>query len=100
MNNQTICVSGKYFEKPAEFLPERWLKHSQDVIPRYAFMPFGFGSRMCIGRRFAEQEIYLALIKVSGLLHKLPLCNSIHIFEICEQNIPKDILAKIPSVGK
>ena len=27
-------------------------------------LPFGFGARMCAGRRLAEQEIYITIIKV------------------------------------
>ncbi|XP_013386172.1 cytochrome P450 10-like [Lingula anatina] len=67
MNNQVMCLQEEYFERPEEFLPERWLKKdSRDIQapPPFVMMPFGYGPRMCIGRRFAEQEIYLALIKI------------------------------------
>ncbi|KAK6986032.1 1 25-dihydroxyvitamin D(3) 24-hydroxylase mitochondrial [Biomphalaria glabrata] len=61
----------KYFDDPEEFRPERWLKqattdaerslkHKQAIIS----MPFGFGKRNCAGRRLAEQQIYMALIKI------------------------------------
>ena len=44
----------------------RWLKKNKKMNkpPPFVSMPFGHGARMCIGRRFAEQEIYLAIIKV------------------------------------
>ncbi|BFZ24579.1 hypothetical protein BsWGS_27617 [Bradybaena similaris] len=58
----------KYFLNPDKFIPERWLRssdgrHTED-IPATASLPFGYGPRNCAGRRFAEQEIYLAVIKV------------------------------------
>lgn len=63
--------SREYFERPAAYMPERWLKQpitSVDKIlkRRQAIitMPFGFGKRNCVGRRLAEQQINLALIKI------------------------------------
>lgn len=57
-------VSGRlpeYVDRPDEFWPDRWLNGSH---PNISCHPFGYGPRMCPGRRFAEQEIYVALIKL------------------------------------
>jgi cytochrome P450 len=57
----------KYYPEADKFIPERWLKddpqHSKRAHP-FTTMPFGFGPRMCIGRRFAELEIETLLTKV------------------------------------
>ncbi|KAK6975536.1 hypothetical protein BgiMline_021902, partial [Biomphalaria glabrata] len=56
-----------HFENPRQYLPERWMRsfegHLGDSIPKNAVLPFSMGPRNCIGRRFAEQEMYLAVIK-------------------------------------
>ncbi|XP_041352068.1 cytochrome P450 27C1-like [Gigantopelta aegis] len=66
-NHKTV-KDEKYFHHPEEFIPERWLRdeHGHRMAPVHpmAMLPFGFGSRSCLGRRFAEQEIYLAIIKL------------------------------------
>lgn len=53
---QGICRDERYFTRPNEFMPERWLNKDENFHP-FAFVPFGFGVRSCIGRRLAELEI-------------------------------------------
>ncbi|KAL6258761.1 hypothetical protein P5V15_010709 [Pogonomyrmex californicus] len=50
----------KYFPQSHEFLPERWL-HEDGVRHAFASLPFGYGRRMCLGRRFAELEMIIIL---------------------------------------
>ncbi|XP_067945379.1 1,25-dihydroxyvitamin D(3) 24-hydroxylase, mitochondrial-like [Watersipora subatra] len=60
--SDVICHEEAYFPKPLEFDPERWLGSRRENIPPFAYLPFGYGARMCIGRRFAEQELMLAAL--------------------------------------
>lgn len=41
-----------------------WRKQKEVGIHPFASLPFGFGRRMCIGKRFAEAELQLLLAKV------------------------------------
>jgi cytochrome P450 family 49 subfamily A len=60
------------FPAPGHFLPERWLKSDQcpltagKKIHPFVSLPFGYGRRTCIGRRFAEAELHILLAKVCG----------------------------------
>ncbi|SDQ07262.1 cytochrome P450 [Quadrisphaera sp. DSM 44207] len=50
------------FADPARFDPERFLEGSgAPAVPRGAYLPFGAGSRLCIGRDFALVETVLVL---------------------------------------
>ncbi|MFE0593066.1 cytochrome P450 [Micromonospora echinospora] len=51
----------RYFPDPERFDPERFAPEREAQIPRYAFMPFGGGERMCVGAGFAEMEAKLIL---------------------------------------
>lgn len=57
----------KYYENPFDFKPERWLNKSNKNM--FASLPFGYGVRMCPGRRLAEQEIIVAIKEVSNFLY-------------------------------
>ncbi|KAJ4303195.1 hypothetical protein N0V90_002088 [Kalmusia sp. IMI 367209] len=50
MTLRNILLDSEIFEDPESFRPERWLADNPDLahINRY-FLPFGRGSRMCIG---------------------------------------------------
>jgi len=50
----------RYWTNPEKFQPERFLDESSDR-PRFAYMPFGGGPRMCIGNTFAMMEMTLVL---------------------------------------
>ncbi|XP_003741296.1 probable cytochrome P450 49a1 [Galendromus occidentalis] len=52
----------KYFEEPEKFKPERWLKKGEGHA--YGSLPFSFGPRMCLGRRVAELELWVLMIKL------------------------------------
>jgi cytochrome P450 len=51
----------RWFDRPMEFVPERWAGSAAQRLPRFAYFPFGGGPRICIGNRFATMEAVLLL---------------------------------------
>ncbi|XP_074037346.1 probable cytochrome P450 12a5, mitochondrial [Leptinotarsa decemlineata] len=67
----SICTSNssEHFKDPEKFMPERWLRETDDEysfkkVNPFASLPFGFGPRNCVGMRFANLELELVLTKV------------------------------------
>jgi cytochrome P450 len=57
--------SPRFFEAPTDFRPERWAGSLGSALPRFAYMPFGGGPRICIGNRFALMEASLILATIA-----------------------------------
>jgi cytochrome P450 len=49
----------RWWATPEAFRPERWLE--PDERPRFAYWPFGGGTRICVGEQFAWMEGVLVL---------------------------------------
>ena len=47
------------------FAPERFAPQNRGRIPRFAYLPFGAGPRICVGATFAMQEALLALTMIA-----------------------------------
>ncbi len=61
------------FEEPQEFRPERFTREAMAALPKGAYIPFGGGSRTCIGMRFGEVEIRtIATLILSRFSLELP----------------------------
>ncbi len=54
----------RFYDRPDEFLPERWTEDFIARLPKYAYFPFGGGPRACIGASFAMMEIILCLASI------------------------------------
>lgn len=55
----------RWFPEPERFVPERWLDEDPGW-PRFAYFPFGGGTRICIGERFAWAEAMLVLATLAS----------------------------------
>ena len=74
MMSNIMHKSDEYFEQSKKFIPERWLRapnKDDDGCPvtgkpsnPFVYLPFGFGPRMCIGKRFVDMELEIALAKI------------------------------------
>jgi cytochrome P450 len=51
----------RFFDAPDAFQPERWANGLAERLPRFAYLPFGGGQRVCIGSGFAQLEATLLL---------------------------------------
>ncbi|KAI9323898.1 cytochrome P450 [Dichotomocladium elegans] len=57
-------LNPEYWPEPNSFLPERWLEGSKIPADTEAFFPFSIGSRNCIGKAFAQQEMRLSIANI------------------------------------
>nr|AAL48134.1 RH04586p [Drosophila melanogaster] len=92
----------EYFPQASEFLPERWLRSPKDSESKcpanelkstnpFVFLPFGFGPRMCVGKRIVEMELELGtarLIRNFNVEFNYPTENAFRSALINLPNIP------------
>ncbi|MGH2937827.1 MAG: cytochrome P450, partial [Solirubrobacterales bacterium] len=48
----------RFFERPEAFMPDRFIERSPDT---YTWIPFGGGTRRCVGAAFAQMEMNVVL---------------------------------------
>ncbi len=61
MAPSVMHLDPRFWERPERFDPERWTSEAEAARPKFAYFPFGGGSRLCIGEQFAWMEITLLL---------------------------------------
>ena len=62
MPQWSIHRDGRYFDRPAEFDPDRWIDRSPQSVA--AYYPFSSGPHACIGRQFSITGARLALAAI------------------------------------
>jgi cytochrome P450 len=71
MSQWVVHHDPRWWDRPDAFVPDRWLSSSDDARgktparPKYAYFPFGGGSRVCIGESFAWTEAILLLATIA-----------------------------------
>jgi cytochrome P450 len=55
----------RLFPDPLRFDPDRWSEDFERSLPRCAYLPFGAGPRMCVGREFARMELALIVAAIA-----------------------------------
>ena len=65
----TVQRDGRTFDNATSFCPERWAGDFERNLPKGAYLPFGMGSRVCIGNGFATMEAQLLLAAIAQRFH-------------------------------
>ncbi|XP_060537422.1 cytochrome P450 307a1-like [Cylas formicarius] len=82
LNNYELNLSGEYWEKPDQFMPERFLSPAGHVVKPAHFIPFSTGKRTCIGQRLVQCFSFVILatlfqhynVNVAGKIDIKPSC--------------------------
>ena len=64
LSQYVVHRDARWWPEPDAFKPERWLQPAGDR-PKYAYFPFGGGTRLCIGESFAWTEAILLLATIA-----------------------------------
>lgn len=82
MSAYTLHFNPQIFPNPHEFLPERWLEPTPEMLRDS--IPFGIGSRQCIARNLASAGLFWAvegLVKSDVLKGARPVKDRIELLE-------------------
>src|SRR4029079_18962983 len=55
----------RWYAEPEHFRPEGFSKENEKLLPKYAYLPFSYGPRVCIGNTFAAMEAVLGLATIA-----------------------------------
>jgi cytochrome P450 len=66
MSPFTIHRNPRYWDNPNQFDPDRFSAARATARPKYAYLPFGGGPRLCIGNAFAMMEAQIILAMVAS----------------------------------
>ncbi|XP_016974313.1 probable cytochrome P450 12d1 proximal, mitochondrial [Drosophila rhopaloa] len=73
LGSQVLLKDSTYYADPDEFIPERWLRNPETgkkgQASPFTFLPFGFGPRMCIGKRIVDLEMETTVAKLIRNFH-------------------------------
>ncbi|XP_064549419.1 cytochrome P450 CYP12A2-like isoform X1 [Drosophila montana] len=97
-----LLTDDQHYPRGKEFLPERWLRQSKEetsdgkcphalkASSPFIYLPFGFGPRMCIGKRIVEMELELGLARL--------IRNYNVEFNYPTENAFKSVLINVPNI--
>jgi cytochrome P450 len=83
--------SARWYDRPLDFLPERWTPAFRRSLPKFAYFPFSGGPRICVGTQLAYSEVAVIL----GLLAQR------FRYSLCDQTplVPYEGLTLLPAGG-
>ncbi|XP_020818154.1 probable cytochrome P450 12d1 proximal, mitochondrial isoform X1 [Drosophila serrata] len=68
LGSNILFQDNSYYPQADKFLPERWLRDAETgkktPMNAFTYLPFGFGPRMCIGKRLVDLEVETSVAKV------------------------------------
>ena len=65
MSQWVVHRDPRWWPEPLRFDPGRWTEAAERARPRFAYFPFGGGTRQCIGEHFAWMEGVLLLATIA-----------------------------------
>ncbi|CAB3372379.1 Hypothetical predicted protein [Cloeon dipterum] len=70
MPNALISRMEKYYKEPDQFIPERWIRGSdqKESVNPFVTLPFGHGARKCVDDKAIQMELQLRRNEVPNIL--------------------------------
>jgi cytochrome P450 len=83
--------SARWYDRPLDFLPERWTPAFRRSLSKFAYFPFSGGPRICVGTQLAYSEVAVIL----GLLAQR------FRYTLCDEKplVPYEGLTLLPAGG-
>ena len=66
MSQYVVHRDPRFYNEPERFVPERWSSEETKNLPRFAYFPFGGGTRRCIGEPFAWMEGVILIATIAS----------------------------------